>query len=127
MGKVHCVSTYLILPVCVYLNVHLIRPVRYYSDGTMSLRAASGFRNVPGLKGPQCPHAANPFRLKEDTEMVLRKKAHAGKTLYYYQVPPLSHICTFVGMSILLVLLTEYLLTYVQSSFPHSHAILIHI
>ncbi|KAJ6546777.1 hypothetical protein B0H10DRAFT_1969508 [Mycena sp. CBHHK59/15] len=67
------------------------RPCRENHKGTWTLIAASAFNNLPSFKGPQCPHAMNPFRLEEDTEMTCRHNKNRG---WYFQAK--GHNCEFI-------------------------------
>ncbi|KAJ6609475.1 hypothetical protein B0H10DRAFT_2297321, partial [Mycena sp. CBHHK59/15] len=55
-------------------------PARETSKGTWTQMAASAFNNIPSFKGPQCPHAMNPFRLEQDSAM----QCHYSKSLGWH-------------------------------------------
>jgi hypothetical protein len=70
------------------------RPVRTFRKGGSALVAASGFKRVPDLVPPICPHAQNGFRVSEYSHMKVCQKTIDGKDEWVYQA---DHKCPFVG------------------------------
>lgn len=59
--------------------------------------AASGFNNLRDLNPPICPHAANPFRTSDYSQLKTRRRNVDGVSQWVFEA--VTHSCQFVGVS----------------------------
>ncbi|KAF8993191.1 hypothetical protein BDQ17DRAFT_1419032 [Cyathus striatus] len=67
-------------------------PIQVLRSGAMKNVSPRSYATLPGYIPPLCPHAANPFRLREQCEMKVKYVSRLG---YYFYIDPSKHQCRF--------------------------------